>query len=179
MKKALFSSLALFLVLTSCKDNKENTEAAPKEAAVVTVTIRAAFEKDDSFAVYFDEEGKEAFKPENAVIVEAKGKAGAQDLVFKMPEDVRPLSLRFDLGANPEQGKVTIETFTITKGDKTFTAPGKDFTKYLAPNDQIGFDVASGTATITKPEGAVLYDPFFLPTQALRDEMVKLYKEEE
>ncbi|HEX8269274.1 MAG TPA: hypothetical protein VF581_05230 [Flavobacterium sp.] len=178
MKKVIFGFLILGMIGTSCKDEKKEKgtgDSAPAVAVNIpfTVSLRAIVEKDDNFAVYYNEEGKDDYKPEDVVIVTIKGSPNPQNLLFKMEEGIAPTNLRFDMGANTEQKSVKIESFSVINGSKSFTADGKDFTTYFSPNTQVNFDAATGTANFVSDGKS--HTPIFLATPNLQAEIVKLY----
>lgn len=174
MKKLILSSLVISVLFTSCKgDKNENNEVVENEKPF-TVTVNAIIEKDDEFQIYFNEDGSEAYQPEQYVNVVVKGNPEAQDLVFVMPKDVSPMNLRFDLGSNKEQKDVKFNSFDIDYKDKKFSTKGAAIFKYFYPNTQVTCDTINASAKINVKEGEN-YDPIIGATPTLKTEIQKLY----
>lgn len=176
MKSIIFSLSAVLILFSSCKGDKtENTDKVQTPTNIpFTITVSAIVEKDDVFQIFYNEDGKEAFLPENAITINVTGKKEPQDLVFTLPSDATPMSLRFDIGANKELKQVAFKGFRINYLDKSFKAEGAQFFKYFYPNTQVEFDVASSTAKIKSVEGEA-YDPIIGATMDLKAEILKLY----
>lgn len=176
MKSLILSLSAVLILFSSCKGDKtESTDKVQTPTNIpFTITVKAIVEKDDVFQIFYNEDGAEAFPPEQAVTIDVKGKPEAQDLVFILPSDAAPMSLRFDIGANKDLKQVVFKELRINYLDKSFTAQGAQFFKYFYPNAQVEFDVASSTAKINAIEGQP-YDPIIGATMDLKAEILKLY----
>lgn len=181
MRTILFTILVLSLSFVSCKNEKtedNSTTTAPivSKDSPFTVKINAVILKDDIFNIYYNEDGKDVYLPEQVVIIETKGKDVAQDIVFELPKDIMPMNLRFDLGANKEQKSIKINSFQMDYLGKSFaTKNPAEFIKYFSPNPQIVFDAATSSANIVI-DNTVMYDPIFFATPELKKEIENLYK---
>lgn len=177
MKSLFMSSLALCLLLVSCKDEKKVEEANAPAVEVTKsfkVTVNAIVEQNDIFQIFYNEDGSDAFTPEQSIAINIAGKPEAQDLVFELPEDAMPAALRFDIGANVDLKKVTFKSFKIQYLDKTINADVTTFFKYFYPNPQVEIDKATGVVTMKAPEGET-YDPILGSTPELKKELGSLY----
>lgn len=176
MRTFILSTLLLSVLLTSCNGNKTNeTETKESEALKpFTVTFNAIVAKDDVFQIFYNEDGKDVFAPENAVTISVKGSEQPQDLVFEIPSDVSPMSLRFDIGANKLLKQVPFNSFKIEYKDKKIEGKKAEFFKYFYPNTQVEIDTLNVTAKMKDlGEG---YDPILGSTVELKKEIEKLYK---
>jgi hypothetical protein len=173
--KSIILSLSLILVLSSCKgDKKEELEAQVPKNIPFTITVSAIVEKDDVFQIFYNEDGTEAFPADQAITISVIGKKEPQDLVFTLPPDATPLSLRFDIGANKELKQVAFKGFRINYLDNSFSANAAQFFKYFYPNGQVELDTVNTIAKINIVEGQ-LYDPIIGATMDLKSEILKLY----
>ncbi|MGK4566560.1 hypothetical protein [Flavobacterium sp. 3HN19-14] len=167
MKLKNFIALVIIAAaFIGCKDDKKTTEgtAAVKPAPVdskVQVILNMIVPQDDTFQVYFTENGSASVTSDQAVTVPVKGSAAPQDIVFNIPEDVTMNYLRIDVGDNAKQGKMTMNTFTYKYFDKKFTTKGAEFFLFFNPTEQIAVDMA--TSTITPTGKGSTYDPIFYP----------------
>ena len=176
-KSLILLLLVVVSFFTSCKDEKK---AAAIEAETVTekpftVTVHAVVAQDDIFQIFYNEDGTETFTPEQAITIQVKGNSNPQDLVFALPEEIMPTSLRFDIGGNKEQKEVALKGFKIDYYSKSLSAKGADFMKYFYGNTQVEFDTLKVVAKIKLLDGEP-YDPILGSTTALKLELAKLYK---
>lgn len=179
MKTRIICALVLVATLViGCKDEKsvDNLQVVDKEVETkgFKVTFNAIVDKDDIFQIFYNEDGSEVFDGKQIVTINVKGKAEAQDLVFIAPEGDKPVTLRFDLGANKELTKVPFTSFKLEYQGKTFEAKGAEIFKYFYPNGSVKCDTLSATA-ITKLADDASYDPIIGATPALKAEIAKLY----
>jgi hypothetical protein len=128
--------MLISLVVFSCKEEKKNDlieEKIGNDFFVVKLNVVA--QKDDSFHVFYTEDGSINFNEENSVWFEFKGSPEKQDLVFNLPEGVSPNQLRLDFGINKEQGDVKINNIEVSYKGKVLNIPGAMFTKYFTANE--------------------------------------------
>ena len=176
MKKYLLSGVLLCLVLVSCKNEKKAEETEVKVVEnPFSITVTGIVEKNDSFQIYYNEDGTEAYDGTQMINLEVVGSPTAQELVFKFPENEKPLNIRFDIGNNPEQKQVKFNGFKIEYKDKSFSAVESNFFKYFYSNGQVELDTVATTAKI-KILPNETYDPIIGATPALKAEIEKLYK---
>jgi len=178
MKIKIVTFLFLALTLISCKnedgnkseENQVSNQPLGNDFFVVTVDLVA--QKDDSFHVFFSEDGSDNFTEENSVWFEFKGSPNSQKLVFNLPKERMPNQLRLDFGVNKEQGDVKINSIEITYNGKAFNIQGSELIKYFRANDASStIDIATQTIKPIKPGvNTSLY-----PTEALRPELEKLF----
>ena len=179
MKTRIISALVLMSILMiGCKDEKsvDNLQVVDKEVETkgFKVTFNAIVDQDDIFQIFYNEDGTEAFDGKQMITINVKGKPEAQDLVFIAPEGDKPVTLRFDIGANKALTKVPFTSFKLEYQGKTFEAKGAEIFKYFYPNASVKCDTLSATA-ITKIAEDGSYDPIIGATPALKLEIAKLY----
>lgn len=181
MRTLVLSAIVAVTFLASCKGDKstETEEVTVEEVATkpFTVTFNAVVDKDDTFQVFYNEDAGDNFAPEDAVTINIKGSEEPQDLVFVMPEDARPLALRFDIGANKELGKVPFNGFRIEYQGKTIEGTKADFFKYFYPNTQVEIDTINIAAKMKVLNEGELYDPILGSTPEFKKSLERLYLE--
>jgi hypothetical protein len=179
MKTKFLTGILIAFALFSCNKEAKQKEADVKEtpvAEVVKVTLDLTFTKDDSFHLFFTEDGTNNFAEENSVWIEVKGSPTSQKVVFTLPEATSPTQLRLDFGLNKEQGDITITNFHIDYFGKTFDAPGAAFFNFFGPNEAITkIDKEKGLIMPVKDQ-AQYFGPSFYSMPALNDELAKMAK---
>lgn len=173
MRALILSGLLFSLLLSSCKDDK-TAESANEEIKPFTISVNVVVDKDSEFQIYYNEDGSETYPPEQYVNVVIKGSKDPQDLIFKLPNDVSPMNLRFDLGSTKELKEVKFNSFDIDFKDKKFNTKGALIFKYFYPNTQVVCDTLNALAKINVKEGEN-YDPIIGATPLLKTEIQKLY----
>ena len=166
------------LVFVSCKnDSKTNSAEAPKEEVnkSFNVIVDMVVKKDDNFQIYYNEDGSQAFTADKLINVDVKGSDTPQEITFKLPKDVLPTNLRFDLGSNKMQDEIKMVNFRMKYLDKTFEAKDSILDFYFGYNAQIKYDKKTSIAKINAPTGE-LYDPIFIAKSNLQEELKKMVK---
>lgn len=173
--KFLTAILIASVTLISCKNEKAKEEVKIEEDKSFNVSMNLIVPKDDNFQIYYNEDGSDLFTAEKYVDVAVKGSDNPQEIVFKLPEEAMPTSLRFDLGSNKEQGEVKINDFKMKYFDKQFIAKDTLFVYYFGNNPQIEY---IRDKAIAKPKAIAneTYDPIFTGTEMLKKEIQKLTK---
>jgi hypothetical protein len=183
--KVIMIVAILSIALTSCKNenkSKTNEDAiAPKEEVKqnFSVELDVISERDDSFAMYYTEDGTIAFNLDHVVWGGVKGGADSQKVVFTLSEEIIPTHIRLDFGLKKgaEQGDVTLRNVKVMNYGKSFEFKGSDFLKYFIENKEVKTEInaANGTIKFLK-NPAVTTTPFYYPTQVLIDEIAKITK---
>jgi hypothetical protein len=174
MKALILSGILLSIFFTSCKDDKSEQTDVVKEEAPFTITVNAVVDKDSEFQIYYNEDGSENYPAEQYVNVAIKGSQEAQDLVFKLPNDVNPMNLRFDLGSTKELMEVKFNSVNIDFKGKKVSIPKESIFRNFYPNTQVVVDTLNATAKINVKEGE-LYDPIVGATPELKRQIETLY----
>lgn len=177
MKKIL--SFLLVFALISCKNDKTPDQENPKAETQVTgndfytITLDLVAQKDDSFHVFYTEDGSVNFDENNSVWCEFKGSLNSQKLVFNLKKGIMPNQLRFDFGLNKEQGEVKLNSVEVAYLDNKRTFSGPEIFKYFRPNESsTTIDVNTQTLKPIKPDdNTSLY-----PLETLKPELEKMMK---
>jgi hypothetical protein len=165
------------LTISSCKDDKKESDKKVNkvEDKSFNIIMDVVVTKDDNFQIYYNEDGSDNYTGDKYVNVDVKGKPESQEIVFKLPEDAMPASLRFDVGSNKEQGEIKINAFKMKYFDKVFEAKDTLFFQYFGNNTSIKYirEKAIAVPLVNNPTG---YDPIFSGTENLKNELKKLTK---
>lgn len=174
---------SLLFVFACNKDKaKENTKAeAPKIPVTENVDKRYKVKldfiakKDDSFSLFYTEDGSIDFTKIEPIWVEFKGNPEMQEIVFNIPDKVVPTQIRLDFGVNKDQSEVVIRSLKMEHAGKYFEAQGNLFFEYFRPDP---------TKTIIDKETAVVkavvkdgvrQSPSFYPIEdVMKAELAKL-----
>ena len=169
--------LLLLTVLISCKNDKSEINQVQQVEVnkSFNVLMNMIVKEDDNFQIYYNEDGSDVFEGENYVSVDVKGKEEPQEIVFKLPEEALPASLRFDMGSNKNQKEVKIIDFKMKYFEKSFEAKDTLFVYYFGNNNQIDY-IRDKAIAIPKPIASETYDPIFTGTEMLKQEIDKLIK---
>lgn len=178
MKLNIAAVCLIALTFFSCKqESKPVTPAEVKETSkTFDVTLDVTATKDDTFHLFYTDDGSINFNEKNSVWVEIRGKETSQQVVFKLPEDVLPTHLRVDFGINKNQENMIINNFKMSYLDKNFEAKGPLFFTYFYPNlECTNIDKDKGIIMPVK-KGNTYSGPMFYPQIALTEEINKLVK---
>jgi hypothetical protein len=88
--KNLVLSILMMFTLASCKNESTKTETNKAETELketFDVNFNVVVTKDDTFKLYYTEDGTLNFGDDRAVLCVVKGNAAPQDLLFKLPAD--------------------------------------------------------------------------------------------
>lgn len=182
IKKVVFG-LFLAILTVACKNEKESNNEDKKSPEELVPTYDISFTmvvpKDDVLQLFYTEDGSIVFGDDRSVRSIVKGSPNAQEVIFKLPENVLPTNIRLDFGDNPEQGNIVLNNmkFSYLKNSfaKTF-GPTEEITHYFYPQEsQIKVNNAAMTIELLKPKGQP-HDPLMWSNELLSEEMVKLYK---
>ena len=173
--------LAFALTISSCKNDEKTTTESSNEVEVKStfkITLNAIVKKDDSFQIYYreDNNAESPFTEDQSLYSGFKGSDASQDIVFNLPEDAIPTSLRFDFGTNKDQSEIVINSFKVEYLGKKFETNASGFSNYFRPDEAfVKIDKQTGRVTpITAKDGN--YDPMFYSMESLDVELMKLSK---
>jgi len=168
------SILALLpaLLFLNCKDAK--TEQQPAAAKIFKVTLDVIAKQEDDFCLLYTTDGTSVFK-DNGIWQHVKGSADQQDIVFNLPENVKPTELRIDVGFNKKQEEIIIKEITFEYNGKKKECKGEEMRVFFRPDEsKCTFDGTTGVikALVANGEKQV---PSLYPQEAyLGPELKKL-----
>lgn len=182
VKKLVFG-LFLAVVTVACKSDKESKGEDKKDSTELAPTYDVSFNlvvpKDDTFQLFYTEDGSIVFGDDRSVRSIIKGSDAAQEVIFKLPQDVLPTNIRLDFGDNPEQGNIVVKSMKLSYMNNSFQkafGPNEQITHYFYPQEtQIKVNEATSTIELLKPKGQA-HDPLMWSNELLSEEIVKLYK---
>jgi hypothetical protein len=180
--KSILVGLFMLLSLVSCKketDKKEGNQKLAELKETFDVNFNLVVEKDDTFQLYYTEDGTLNFSDDKSIKSELKGSVDAQDVLFKLPADVLPTNIRLDFGDNPEQGSVVVNSLKLKYLNNEFNVTKDLVTQYFyLLNEQVKYDAAKSSIIILSKPG-VSYDPLMWGNESLSREMIKLAEAKE
>ncbi len=175
--KRLILAFITLLSVVSCK-NEEKLEKVekieePKVDNLFNITLNATVLKDDSFQVYYREQGDSTYDEKKSLFVEFKGSKSPQNIIFKLPENVIPEFIRLDFGTNKEQSPIKVNSFKLSYFGKEFSVNGSDFFNYMLV-EQATMKLDKATSTVTPILSNGSYDPITSSELALKTEIEKI-----
>ena len=171
-QKILLASV-MFLLLASCKNESKETEAkSEKLPETFNVAFNLIVKKDDTFQLYYTEDGTMNFGDALTVKSVIKGSDAPQEVLFKLPVDVLPTNIRLDFGDNKDQENIVINSMRLKYYDKVFEAKNMKNLFYTVES-QTKYDEATSTIILVKTPGQP-YDPLMWSNEALGIELKKL-----
>lgn len=180
--KILLGIILASTLFVGCKNDKtadgeKATAEAPKEEAIENfrVTLNVVAKKGDDFQIYYIQNPSETFSEEKSLWFQLKGSDKPQDIVFNLPKDIVPSSVRLDFGLNKDQESITLNSVDMEFFDKKFSAKGIDLGKYFSPLEPTKIDFATGVMTAIDKTGKKV-EPALQPQETLNQEIGKLVK---
>lgn len=149
MKTKFLAVIILISILsTSCKDDKSTNAAdvdSTRKPENFKVEINVTVKKDDSFSIFYTEDGTADFTKIQPIWVDVKGSDSPQDVVFNLPADVYPTQLRLDFGINKQQEDILFNSATFKFLDKSEKIVGPDLGIFFRQDDsKCVFDYKTG-----------------------------------
>ncbi|GEM53443.1 hypothetical protein [Empedobacter brevis] len=183
MKKILLSILLIssFLTLSSCGDKKggrndlsEKDEIENSNSEGVVVILEGTFLKNDIFQLFYSNDT--TFSEQKSIKTIVYGQSILQKVLFQLPKEVKPQSLRLDLGSNPNQTSVTIKKMEINYKDQILIMEGDTFRDYFQPTPSVEFDQVSLEYNL-KPNEDGTFDPVLFGNDKVKKGLNKIYNE--
>jgi hypothetical protein len=185
-KFMLISLMSISVLFFSCKDGEAKKSEKQSETTVkkenpktFKVILNVIAKKDDSFHLFYSEDGTLNFPEETSIWVNFKGSETPQNIVFELPEDIIPSLLRIDLNSYQQEESIQINGFKMKYYSSEFNVDGKGFFDYFGPNLET-VEIVDKNKGIIKPlvkEGQKYSPPSFYPSEeALKtriDQVVK------
>ncbi|RMZ50330.1 hypothetical protein EB822_09020 [Flavobacteriaceae bacterium PRS1] len=173
MKKIV---LVLLIVLVfACKsENKNKAEQPPKaietvQKDVFTLSINAIVENEDTFILFFLEEGQEHITKKNSATVKVQGSVEPQEIRFIIKEEVLPTKLLLRFGNEQKAQKIEFLTTELSYGENSFIIEKDRFFQFFIPNKYIEYDRENSIAISKEIEEE--YEPRFGSRNVLIDKI--------
>lgn len=170
----------LATVFISCKNEKSDESKeikTTKEANLFNVTLNVTVKKDDTFSLFYTDDGSTDFSKIQPIWVDVKGSNSPQDVIFNLPQDVIPSQIRLDFGLNKNQEEIIINKFKMNYFAKSFEVTGDKFFIYFDPDkSKTIFDKDKSTINAVVKDGVRQSPSFYPNTKPLGEEITKLIK---
>lgn len=164
--KFILSLLFSLILLVSCKNEKPIDSldvVSPEKIADNTfkVTLNVIVKGDDTFSLYYTEDGSIDFKGEPLWLA-VKGNESAQDVAFSLPKDVYPTQLRLDFGMNTKQEDIFLKAVTFEyKGNKKQIVGADLINYFIADQSKCSFDSTTGLIKAIVKDGVRQYPSLY------------------
>lgn len=165
------------MILISCKNKNQQQQNIEKDAKIndfLTVEIKAKVLEDDIFEIYYAEDHRDSYRPEDKVRVQVKGEGDFQRINFKFPDRVYPMKLRIDIGRNRHETSIEILEIKLSTGKNSRIFFGTEIDKKFRQNRFI--EHKPNTNNFKRRIVDEVYDPFLLSID-LSDEIVSLFSD--
>ena len=170
MKKVILLSSILFFFSCINVDKKMSKKNTIND--YITITICAKVLENDVFEIFFSEDPKKSYVPENKVKTIVKGRKEFQEIKFKFPSRVYPMKFRIDIGLNGYESIVEISEIKISTGRNTIIFSEEKIDKYFRANNYVNH--IPNTKKFNRVIRNGVYDPFLLSID-LSKEIVDLF----
>lgn len=172
----------LTTVFVGCKNESNSNDAndltkqVPLEEGF-RVSLEVIVKKDDSFHLYFTEDGTIDFGKNQPISAKVIGSENAQNVIFNIPNDFFPNEFRFDLGSNLEQEEIILKSIKFDFKGKTKSLVGSEIGMYFrADGTNCIYDISTGSIKGKVVDGKRLMPLLYPHEEALRLEIEKMMK---
>lgn len=178
MRKSIY--LFLLIIIGGCKgetpidDLPLVTPKLPENE--VEVVVAMTVKEDDIFELFYTEDGTNNFGPKSKRVT-VPGNDQKQLITFVLPDDAKPTNLRLDVGQNPDQEDMIIESLIVKFHDNSLKISAEQFFKYFNPNGDIEVNPAKEIIIPDPRKGG--YDPAFYPEAEITAKLMRLVNQEE
>ncbi|NHM07780.1 hypothetical protein G4D82_11155 [Flavobacterium sp. CYK-4] len=169
--KIITTTLALFFLL-SCKESRIFESESIKNNNCFEVLLNLRITQNDQLLLFYKDASIAYFDDAHTVLAKVKGSPAPQSIVFTLPAEVYPNDLRLDISSNKNQSPIVIYGVDLRFQGRTFHIGQDDFGRYFSPNQYIGYNSATATATLSAIEDQ--YDPFFNTKEIIYKELEKI-----
>jgi hypothetical protein len=154
--RSVFIGIICLSAFTACKLEKRYKlsplppqYAETKGTGKVTVILKAVVTQDDTFQLFYTQDGSQNYSQDLSLFAQVKASDKAQDIIFNFPDEALPSALRIDFGENKNQEEIIIENLDVKYYDKTLTISAADFVTYYQPNEILKRE---GNTTVVTPK---------------------------
>jgi hypothetical protein len=141
----------------------------------VKIVLDAVVPKDDKFQVYYTHDKTNNFNEMESEIAIVKGNIKNQRIVFYLSEDVKITNLRIDLGENPHQGEIKINSIEIVKNDKRFKVKNKEILSYFILAYDVKYNSDKGTFNHISLKKNGIVDPTIINNEKIIKQLKKMF----
>lgn len=176
MRKSIY--LFSLLIISGCKgetpidDLPVVTPKLPENE--VEVVAAMTVKEDDIFELFYTEDGTNNFGPKSKRVT-VPGNDQKQLITFVLPDDARPTNLRLDVGQNPDQDDMIMESLTVKFHNNSLKISAEQFFKYFTPNGDLKVNPEEKIIGPDPRKGG--YDPAFYPEAEITGKLMKLVKQ--
>ncbi len=175
--------LAIVLMTTffvGCKNEKsvDSLEVVTPETIVdktFKVTLNVILKKDDTFSLFYTEDGTTDFSKTAPIWKAVKGSDAEQSVVYNLPEEVFPSQLRLDFGLAKVQDDITLKSVILEYKGKKREIVGPELASFFqADLNKCTFDASTGIIKAVIKDGVRQFPSLYPQEKMLKPEMEKL-----
>jgi hypothetical protein len=173
----------LIFILTSfffsCKkeESVEEINKVEEDLTSFNVILDVIIKKDDDISLFYTTDGSLNFK--EPILQGVKGSESTQQIVFKLPENVKPTQFRIDFGLNPEQEDMYFNKITFKYIGKERVISCPELSNFFRANDNYcSFDPVTGlikSKNFKDNTGKSFFPSIYPHENNLKPELEKLY----
>ncbi len=171
----LLLGIAVLAVGCNNGEKKQDVIAVPAKPAEIRIVLDAKVVVDDSFQIFYTEDGTFDFTEESSVRINVNGSNSSQQIVFPLPDKTQISNFRIDTGENPNQKPVVVNSLTVHFYEKKLEMKNMEIIQYFYPNQHLTLDYAK-SALVANPPTTGDYDPFLFPQEPLKTALTNLMK---
>jgi hypothetical protein len=141
------------------------------------VSLEVVVKKNDSFNLYFTEDGTIDFGKIQPISTKVIGNQSSQIVVFNIQNDVFPNEFRFDLGSNLEQDEIILKSIKFDFKGRSRKFIGSEIGMYFrSDGSNCIYDIATGSIKGKIVDGKRLTPLLYPHEEALRLQIDKMMK---
>ncbi|WP_322971460.1 hypothetical protein [Faecalibacter sp. LW9] len=178
MKKLLLSGLVLLSIftITSCtekdKNEIETTNVNEDLKDKLVVTVEGVFPKNDRLQLFYSNDSK--FDEKQSLFEAVYGQTVLQEVVFVLPNNVKPQQLRLDLGENPNQTNITIKDIKVEYNGLSIEHEPEKFREYFEDTYFTVYNPTTREYDLRANDNNV-FDPILMGSEKLKRSLNSLY----
>lgn len=172
--------IALLIIFQGCR-HKESIKEGDNEIVVrdyadfqkkasFQVTLYALVDKSDVFKIFYSLDSlSEPYREEQSIRIKVEGKSDVQQIVFDLPEGVKPEKFRIDLGIDSSLTEIVIRKVEISYHNKGLIIPGNILPFFFDANEDVAYN--SSTCKLKLMNTDNRRNPFLLSSALLNKKM--------
>jgi len=125
IKTVFFTVITVFIV--SCKEHRDFNKTVIK--------IETVIQHNDSIRVFYTTDGSINFSGEQALWNNVLGSNKNQEVIFEIPENLKPNQLRIDFGNKVDNQEIILNKICVSYLESTFEAKGEEIYWYFRPDE--------------------------------------------
>lgn len=153
-----------------------DTNFQPKNSNTnVKIVLDVVAPMDDKFQIFYKQDGTNNFNEEESEKAIIKGSSTSQLISFYVPNNVKITNLRIDLGENPNQGEIKINSIEIIKNEKKIKIQNKELLDFFALVNDLKFNTSKRTINHISLKKNGIIDPIIINNENLIKQLKRIF----